>query len=174
MIMPFCPGPFMSVHVLSVQTFHAPTSVVYSPMALHGTYDPDNIFAKILRGEVPAAVIAESERTLSFMDAFPQTRGHCLVIPKAASRNLLEMKRKDLSALTDQVQKIAQAVEKALKPDGIMVGQFNGAPAGQTVFHTHMHIIPRYADSAMAGHGQASQGDMAEMKALAEQIRKAL
>ena len=143
-------------------------------MSLNGTYDPDNVFAKILRGELPAAVIAESERTLSLMDAFPQTRGHCLVIPKAPSRNMLEMKRKDLSALIDQTQVVAKAVEKAFSPDGIMVGQFNGAPAGQTVFHTHIHVIPRYEASAMHGHGKAPNADMAELKELAAQIKEHL
>ena len=143
-------------------------------MSIAGAYDPDNVFAKILRGELPAAVIAESERTLSIMDAFPQTRGHCLVIPKAPSRNMLEMARKDLSAVIDQTQIVARAVLKAFDPDGIMVGQFNGAPAGQTVFHTHFHIIPRYSDTAMHGHGQAPQADMTELEKLAAQIKEQL
>lgn len=140
-------------------------------MSLSGAYDSDNVFAKILAGEVPAAVIAESERTVAIMDAFPQTRGHCLVIPKAASRNLMEMRRKDLSAVMDQVQRVARAVERALAPAGIVITQFNGSAAGQTVFHTHVHVIPRYADAGAGAHG-AGQADMAELKALAHAIGK--
>jgi histidine triad (HIT) family protein len=141
-------------------------------MSLHGPYDTDNIFAKILRREIPAAYIATSSRTVAFMDAFPQSKGHCLVVPKMASRNMLEMARKDLSAVTDQVQVISKAVQKAFNPDGIIVTQFNGAAAGQTVFHTHFHIIPRYTDTALAGHGEAKMADLAELKALAAQIRE--
>jgi len=141
-------------------------------MSIHGPYDPENIFAKILAREMPVAMIATSARTIAFMDAFPQSRGHCLVIPKAPSRNLLEIARKDLSAVTDQVQIIAKAVEKALKPDGITITQFNGAPAGQTVFHTHFHIIPRYTDQALAGHSKGQMADMAELKKIAAEIRE--
>ena len=96
-------------------------------LSADASYDPDNVFAKILAGEVEAAVIAESARTLAFMDAFPQARGHCLVIPKAGSRDLLSMARKDLSAVADQVQRVSRAVARALAPDGIVVSQFNGA-----------------------------------------------
>lgn len=141
---------------------------------LHAPYDPDNVFAKILAGEMPAAVIAESERTLAFMDAFPQTRGHCLVIPKAPARNILDVSRKDLSAVTDQTQKIARAVDAALKPDGIVVTQFNGQPAGQTVFHLHMHVIPRYAGGSEHPHGGAPARDMDELRTLAALIKEHL
>ena len=142
-------------------------------MSLHGTYDPDNIFAKIMRGEMPCVKVYEDDNILSFMDVFPQSEGHTLVIPKAPSRNLLETNAKDIGRLFGSVQRIAKAVETALKPDGIVITQFNGAPAGQTVFHTHVHIIPRYEGKALGTHG----GDMADMdalKVLAEKISAAL
>jgi len=105
------------------------------------------------------------------MDVFPQSRGHCLVVPKPASRNLLEVAPKDIGRLFGAVQRVAKAVEAALKPDGIVVTQFNGGPAGQTVFHTHVHIIPRYSDEPLMAH--AAGGDMADvdgLKALADKI----
>lgn len=143
-------------------------------MSLHGSYDKENIFAKILRGEIPSAGITQTDHAVAIMDAFPQTRGHCLVIPKAPSRNLLEVAPKDMGRIFGLVQRVANGVKLALKPDGIIITQFNGAPAGQTVFHTHVHIIPRYEGSAMAGHGQAAQGDSAELMALAAKIREHL
>jgi len=144
-------------------------------MSLHGSYDPDNIFAKIMRGEMPCVKVYEDENILSFMDVFPQSEGHVLVIPKAPSRNLLETNAKDIGRLFGAVQRIAKAVETALKPDGIVVTQFNGAPAGQTVFHTHVHIIPRYDNVALGAHGGAgAMADMDVLKDLAEKISSAL
>jgi len=142
-------------------------------MSLHGNYDTDNIFAKILRGEMPCVKVYEDDNILSFMDVFPQSEGHTLVIPKAPSRNLLETNAKDIGRLFGAVQRITKAVETALKPDGITVTQFNGAPAGQTVFHTHVHIIPRYDGKALGAHG-GGMADMDELKALAEKISAAL
>ena len=142
-------------------------------MALHGNYDPDNIFAKILRGEMPCVKVYEDDNILSFMDVFPQSEGHTLVIPKAPSRNLLETNAKDIGRLFGAVQRITKAVETALKPDGITITQFNGAPAGQTVFHTHVHIIPRYEGIALGTHG-GGMADMDELKALAKKISAAL
>ena len=142
-------------------------------MSLHGNYDPDNIFAKILRGEMPCVKVYEDDNILSFMDVFPQSEGHTLVIPKAPSRNLLETNAKDIGRLFGAVQRITKAVETALKPDGITITQFNGAPAGQTVFHTHVHIIPRYDGKALGAHG-GGMADMDELKALAEKISAAL
>ena len=142
-------------------------------MSLHGNYDPDNIFAKILRGEMPCVKVYEDDNILSFMDVFPQSEGHTLVIPKAPSRNLLETNAKDIGRLFGAVQRITKAVETALKPDGITITQFNGAPAGQTVFHTHVHIIPRYEGIALGTHG-GGMADMDELKALAEKISAAL
>ncbi len=144
-------------------------------MSLHGQYDSDNIFAKIMRGEMPCVKVYEDDNILSFMDVFPQSEGHTLVVPKAPSRNLLETNAKDIGRLFGSVQRIAKAVETALKPDGIVITQFNGAPAGQTVFHTHVHIIPRYEGRALGAHGGG--GAMAEMevlKSLAEKISAAL
>ncbi|WP_298915900.1 HIT family protein [uncultured Algimonas sp.] len=143
-------------------------------MSLSGTYDPENVFAKILRGEMPAAMIVEEDHAVALMDAFPQTRGHCLVVPKAASRNLLEVTPKDLGRMFGLVQRIAKAVDAALDPDGIIVSQFNGAPAGQTVFHTHVHIIPRYEASDMAEHARGKTADRDDLNRLAEMIRAAL
>jgi histidine triad (HIT) family protein len=144
-------------------------------MSLHGQYDPDNIFAKIMRGEMPCVKVYEDDNILSFMDVFPQSKGHTLVIPKAPSRNLLETNAKDIGRLFGSVQRIAKAVETALKPDGIVITQFNGAPAGQTVFHTHVHIIPRYEGIALGAHGGAgAMADMDALKVLAEKISAAL
>jgi len=144
-------------------------------MSLHGTYDPDNIFAKIMRGEMPCVKVYEDENILSFMDVFPQSEGHVLVIPKAPSRNLLETNAKDIGRLFGAVQRIAKAVETALKPDGIVVTQFNGAPAGQTVFHTHVHIIPRYDVIPLGAHGgTGAMADMDALTALAEKIQAVL
>ena len=142
-------------------------------MCLHGTYDTDNIFAKILRGEMPCVKVYENDNVLSFMDVFPQSEGHTLVIPKAPSRNLLETNAKDIGRLFGAVQRITKAVETALKPDGITITQFNGATAGQPVFHTHVHIIPRYDGKALGAHG-GGMADMDELKALAEKISAAL
>ena len=142
-------------------------------MSLHGNYDTDNIFAKILRGEMPCVKVYEDDNILSFMDVFPQSEGHTLVIPKAPSRNLLETNAKDIGRLFGAVQRITKALEAALKPDGITITQFNGAPAGQTVFHTHVHIIPRYDGKALGAHG-GGMADMDELKALAEKISAAL
>ena len=139
-------------------------------MTLHAPYDDKNIFSQILRGEVPCAKVYEDGGTLVIMDAFPQSKGHCLVIPRGPSVNLLHVRPKDIGRLFGTVQRVAQAVEKALKPDGIIVTQFNGAPAGQTVFHTHVHIIPRYDSEPMGEHG-GDAGDMNELLGLAQQIR---
>ena len=144
-------------------------------MTLHAPYDPNNIFAKIMRGEMPCVKVYEDDNILSFMDVFPQSEGHTLVIPKAPSRNLLETNAKDIGRLFGSVQRITKAVEAALKPDGITITQFNGAPAGQTVFHTHVHIIPRYEGKALGAHGGAGEmADMETLKALAERISATL
>jgi len=139
-------------------------------MSLDGTYDDGNIFAKILRGEAPCAKVFEDGAVFAFMDVFPQARGHTLVIPKhSTGRNLLEIEPQVLPALILGVQRVTRAVRAALNPDGIMVSQFNGATAGQTVFHLHFHIIPRWEGVALGRHG-GGMADPAELKALAEQI----
>jgi histidine triad (HIT) family protein len=144
-------------------------------MSLIGAYDPDNIFAKILRGEVPAVKVFEDANVLAFMDVFPQSKGHTLVISKTSqARNFLEVAPADLERLIVGVQRVAKAVEAALKPDGLIITQFNGAPAGQTVFHLHFHIIPRYEGVEIAGHGRSGMADTEVLKGLATQIGAAI
>ena len=140
-------------------------------MSLDGTYDDGNIFAKILRGEMPSARVFEDEHVYAFMDVFPQARGHTLVIPKhSTARNLLDEAPEVLSPLILGVQRVARAVRAALKPDGLVITQFNGTPAGQTVFHLHFHIIPRWDGVALGRHAEGGMADPAELKILAEQI----
>ncbi len=139
-------------------------------MSLEGTYDPDNIFAKILRAEMPAARVFEDDHVLSFMDVFPQAKGHTLVIPKhSTARNFLDEAPEVIGPLMLGAQRVAKAVRAALNPDGIVITQFNGAPAGQTVFHLHVHIIPRWEGVALGRHGQG-MADMEKLKVLAAQI----
>lgn len=140
-------------------------------MSLDGAYDENNIFAKILRGEMPATRVFEDDHVLAFMDAFPQSRGHTLVIPKHShARNLLEEEPQVLSVLMLGVQRVARAVRAALKPDGLVVTQFNGSTAGQTVFHLHVHIIPRWQGVPLGRHAGGGMADLGELKILAEQI----
>ena len=143
-------------------------------MSLGGTYDPDNIFAKILRGEIPSAKVYEDDRVLSFMDAFPQSKGHTLVIPKAPSRNLLDTDPDVLSFVIEKTQIIAAAVNRVFSPDGIVITQFNGAPAGQTVFHLHFHIIPRYRGDSMKAHASGGQADFENLQQQAALIEAAM
>jgi len=140
-------------------------------MSIDGAYDDANIFAKILRAEVPSARVYEDDHVLAFMDVFPQSRGHTLVIPKKSqARNLLDVEPQALEQLILGVQRIARAVRAALNPDGIVVTQFNGAPAGQTIFHLHFHIIPRWEGQALRPHGQGGMADPGELATLAKQI----
>jgi len=127
-------------------------------------YDPDNIFAKILAGEIPSHKVYEDDVVLSFMDVMPQSKGHTLVVPKTGSRNLLDADPDVLAETIKRVRTIANAVKKALGADGIRIAQFNEAPAGQTVFHLHFHIIPVYEGVALKPHS----GDMADNSELAE------
>ena len=143
-------------------------------MSITGTYEADNVFAMILRGEMPCARVYEDENILAFMDVFPQSRGHTLVIPKTPSRNLLETHAKDVGRLFGTVQRIAKAVNSALTPDGIIITQFNGAPAGQTVFHTHVHIIPRYKNEPASEHVSGDMADIDALEILAAKIRAEL
>lgn len=139
-------------------------------MSLDGTYDAGNIFAKILRGEAPAVRVFEDEHVMAFMDVFPQAKGHTLVIPKhSTARNLLEEEPERVATLMQGVQRVARAVRAALKPDGLVVTQFNGAPAGQTVYHLHVHIIPRWEGVALGRHAEG-MADVDELKDLAAQI----
>lgn len=136
-------------------------------------YDSNNIFARILRGEIPAYRVYEDERTLAFLDVMPESDGHTLVLPKAPAENLFDLDPEMAAALIRTVQTVARAVRKAFQPDGITLIQYNGAAAGQSVFHFHMHIVPRYAGRELRSHGRA----MAEGTLLAEhaqRIREAL
>lgn len=142
-------------------------------MSLDGAYDPDNIFAKIIRGELPCAKVHEDERVLSFLDLFPQSRGHTLVLPKAPARNLLDIEPEVLRALITGVQHIALAVREALRPDGLTISQFNGGAGGQSVFHLHFHIIPRWENQPIRAHG-ARRADPEELAALAKRVSAAL
>ena len=144
-------------------------------MTLKAPYDPDNIFARILRGEIPSVKVWEDDNILAFMDVFPQSEGHVLLISKSSTaRTLLEIEPDALARLTEATQRTARAVEKALRPDGFQIMQLNGDVAGQTVFHLHFHIIPRWADRPMKGHGHAPMADAASLRALAGRIAAAL
>ncbi|RRN62258.1 HIT family protein [Caulobacter sp. 602-1] len=144
-------------------------------MSLDGRYDADNIFAKIIRGEIPSVKLFEDEKVLAFMDVFPQSRGHALVISKISqARNILEVEPEVLSDLAAATQKLVRAVVSALKPDGVVVTQFNGAPAGQTIFHLHFHVIPRYEGEALGRHGEGGMANVEDLKALAAKISAAL
>ena len=136
-------------------------------------YDPHNIFAKILRGEIPCHRVFEDEAALAFMDIMPRCDGHVLVIPKAASRGLLDASPEALAALMPRVQKVAAATVKAFGADGLTLQQFNESAGGQVVFHLHFHILPRKAGVALRPH----TGEMAKPEVLAadaERIRAAL
>jgi histidine triad (HIT) family protein len=140
-------------------------------MSLDGAYDDANIFAKILRGEAPAAKVFEDDHVLAFMDVFPQTRGHTLVISKESqARNLLEVEPEALEHLILGVQRVARAVRAALKPDGITIMQSNGAASNQTIFHLHFHIIPRWSGVALRPHGEGGMADIGELAELAKSI----
>lgn len=118
------------------------------------TYDNDNIFARILRGEQPAFTVFEDEHALAFMDVMPQSDGHTLVLPKYPAENLFDLDADAARELIVAVQHVARGVKKAFKPDGIRLHQFNGTAAGQSVFHIHMHIVPVYANQPMRGHAR--------------------
>jgi histidine triad (HIT) family protein len=136
-------------------------------------YDTRNIFARILRGEIPAHKVYEDEHTFSFMDVMPQSDGHALVIPKASAESVFDLAPEALSATILTTQRVARAVKKAFDPPGIMLVQLNGAGAGQSVFHIHFHIVPRYEGIDLRFHAR----EMADPKVLAEhaaRVRAAL
>jgi histidine triad (HIT) family protein len=140
-------------------------------MSIDGAYDEANIFAKILRGEATAAKVFEDDQVLAFMDVFPQSRGHTLVVSKQSrARNLLEIEPEPLEHLILGVQRVTRAVRAALKPDAIAVMQFNGAASGQTIYHLHFHIVPRWEGIPLRAHAQGGMADPAELAALAREI----
>ncbi len=136
-------------------------------------YDADNIFAKILRGEAPAFKVYEDEHSLAFMDVMPQADGHTLVIPKSPSENLHDADPEALGATVKTVQTVAAAVKQAFEAPGIMIAQLNGPAAGQTVFHLHFHILPRFDGVEFRMHARDME-DFDKLEAFAERIRAAL
>ena len=136
------------------------------------SYDPDNIFAKILRGEIPSTRVYEDEDTLAFMDIMPRSDGHLLVIPKSPCRNMLDATPEQLSAVMATVQKLSHAVKQAFEADGVTIQQFNEAAGGQEVFHLHFHVLPRHEGISMRPPG--NMGDFDLIAEHAEKIRKAL
>lgn len=135
-------------------------------MSLTTTYDPQNIFAQIIRGDVPCYKLYEDDDVLAFLDLFPQSYGHALVIPKrSAACNILDVDTEALCKVMGVVQKLTRVIVDELRPEGVQVAQFNGAPAGQTVFHIHVHIVPRYAGESVGVHA-AGKADPAELEKL--------
>lgn len=136
-------------------------------------YDRNNIFAKILRGEIPCVKVFEDAHTLAFMDVMPEAEGHVLVVPREEAQDMLDLSPDGLTALMATVQKVARAVDKALAPGGILLKQYNRAPAGQSVFHVHFHIVPRHEGVGLAPHGKVMV-DAARLEPIAAKIRNAL
>lgn len=136
------------------------------------TYDDQNIFARILRNELPAIKVYEDDQVLAFMDIMPQAEGHTLVIPKSPAVTLLDLDPQAAAYTIQIVQKIAKAMEKALSVKGIVLMQLSGAPAGQTVPHVHFHLIPSSVHEL--GKHAMKMGDQEQIKALAEKIKAAL
>jgi histidine triad (HIT) family protein len=133
-----------------------------------------SIFSKIVSGEIPALKIYEDQATLAFMDISPASRGHTLVISKDEHADVYEMPPETLAAVTRTVQRVARGLRAALQPDGINIIQNNGAAAGQTVFHYHVHVIPRWEGDNAVRLWQPRDADQGELRALAEQIGAAI
>jgi len=140
---------------------------------LTSTYDPNNIFAKILRGEAPCVKVYEDDVSLAFMDVMPRADGHTLVIPKIEARNVLDIAPADLARFMPSVQTVALAVMSGLAADGIILQQFNEAPSGQQVFHLHFHILPCWTGVAIRPPGGPFQS-ADTLKPFAEKIVAAL
>ena len=136
-------------------------------------YDQNNIFAKILRGEIPCVKVFEDDKTLAFMDVMSQAQGHVLIIPKEPAENLLDLSAEGAAAVIATTQRVAKAVKKALDAPGIYVMQLNGAPAGQTVFHVHFHVIPRDVSVPLKPHA-GGMVDAKVLEAVAVRIRGAM
>lgn len=137
------------------------------------TYDTNNIFAKILRGEIPSVKVYEDDKTLAFMDVMPQADGHTLVIPKEAAETLFELSPDGAAAMIKTTQIVAKAVKKGLDAPGIMLFQLNGKPAGQSVPHVHFHIVPRNSGVDLKLHSRGMESPE-KLKAVAEKIKAAL
>jgi len=137
------------------------------------SYDDSNVFAKILRGELPAHKVYEDEQTLAFMDIMPRGKGHTLVIPKTPARNILDATPEQLAACMATVQRIARAVMKAFDAPGVTIQQFNESAGGQVVFHLHFHVLPRWEGVPLGSH-TGKMEDSEVLAANAEKIRQAL
>jgi histidine triad (HIT) family protein len=136
-------------------------------------YDDSNVFAKILRGDMPSYKVYEDDETIAIMDIMPRGDGHCLVLPKKPARNILDIDPDSLAAVMRTVQKIARAVMEAFEADGVTIQQFNEQAGGQIVFHLHVHVLPRFLGVPL----RPNSGEMADQDALAanaERIRAAL
>lgn len=137
------------------------------------TYDSSNIFARILRGEIPCVKVFEDTKTLAFMDVMPEAKGHVLVVPKEDAQDILDLSADGLAAMMATVQRVARAIDKALAPDGILLKQYNRAPAGQSIFHVHFHIVPRWEGVELAPHGKVMV-EAHQLEPIAAKIRSAL
>lgn len=137
------------------------------------TYDPNNVFAKILRGDAPSVKVYEDEHTLAFMDVMPQAEGHTLVVPKEPAENILDLSSEGAAALIRTTQKIARAVTRGLGAPGVMLAQLNGAEAGQSVFHVHFHVIPRSGGVDFKVHAREMENPD-RLEVIAGKIRAAL
>jgi len=136
-------------------------------------YDPNNVFAKILRGEMPAQQIYEDADTVAIMDIMPRADGHCLVIPKTAARNVLDATPEQLAACLRTVQRLSRAAMLAFTAEGITIQQFNESAGGQVVFHLHYHVLPRHAGVSLKPHtGQMEKPEI--LAANADKLRAAL
>ena len=143
-------------------------------MSLTTSYDPQNIFAQIIRGDAPCYRLYENDDVLAFLDLFPQSFGHALVIPKrSAACNILDVDSEALCKMMAVVQKLTRVIVDELQPDGVQIAQFNGAPAGQTVFHIHVHIGPRYAGEGLGVHA-AGKAEPAELEKLQARLVEAI
>ncbi|MEN3929993.1 HIT family protein [Microvirga sp. W0021] len=137
------------------------------------SYDDNNIFARIMRGELPSHKVYETDKVLAIMDLMPQADGHILVMPKSKARNIFDVEPAVLADLMKEVQYLAKAVKQAFNAEGVLIQQFNEPAAGQTVYHLHVHIIPRKEGSVMNGHG-ADMEKAEVLAANAEKIRQVL
>ena len=137
------------------------------------SYDSNNVFAQILDNTLPSEQVFEDDHTMVIMDIMPATKGHVLVIPKAQAENIYDMDIKYLSAVGATTKKIATAIKEALSPSGVIVKQFNGSDAGQTVFHYHVHIIPVYPNKRIGEHG-ANIADPEKLASVADLIRASI
>lgn len=144
------------------------------PMFVDHSPAGECIFCKLVQGEIPSAKVYEDDLTIAFMDIGQATRGHVLVASKRHAVNLLELTAEEAGAVMQTAQRVAAAVNQAFDPDGINIFQANGAPAGQTVFHFHLHVLPRFEGDGLSIAWQRNEPGMATLNALAEQLRAQL